>query len=182
MSRIGKLPVEIPEGVDVKVEAGTVVVKGQKGVLEKKLPREIGVEISGNTINVIAKSKSKNSRMLHGTYRVLISNMMIGVTQGWIKELELVGTGYRSELTGDKLVLTVGFSHPVEIAKPEGITFKVEKTAITIEGIDKELVGQVAANIRDIRPPEPYKGKGIRYKDEVVRRKAGKAAKAQGEE
>lgn len=182
MSRIGKLPIEIPEGVDIKVNNRTVVVRGTRGVLEKELPREIGVEINDGLINVVTKSKSKNARVLHGTYRVLIANMVVGVTKGWTKELQLVGTGYRAELSGDKLILTVGYSHPVEIVKPKEVDFKVEKTSITVEGIDKELVGQIAANIRDVRPPEPYKGKGIKYKDEFVRRKAGKAAKAQGDE
>ncbi|OGM11593.1 50S ribosomal protein L6 [Candidatus Woesebacteria bacterium RBG_16_34_12] len=180
MSRIGKLPVEIPEAVNVRISDGKIYVSGIKGELSIQLPREVDLEINKNQIKIIVKMESKNSKAILGTYRALIINMIVGVTQGWKKILELVGTGYRAELSENNLILNVGFSHPVEFKAPEGISFMVEKTQITIEGIDKELVGQVAAKIRDIRPPEPYKGKGIRYLDEEVRRKPGKAAKAQG--
>lgn len=180
MSRIGKLPVLIPEGVEVKVDGKIFSVSGPKGKITLKLPREVGIVIKDNNIKVEPKSKSNKANALHGTYRALVSNSVEGVTKGWDKTLELVGTGYRVELSGKDLIISIGFSHPVTVKAPEGIEFKAEKTRITVSGIDKELVGQVAANIRAIRPPEPYKGKGIRYKDEVVRRKPGKAAKAQG--
>lgn len=180
MSRIGKLPVTIPEGVEAHVSDGTISIKGPKGELVKEIPGELKIEINDGKAVVSAKSKSKFANALHGTYRALISNMVHGVTVGWEKTLEMVGTGYRAELKGNDLVLTIGFSHPVVIQAPDGITFKVEKTVITVSGIDKEKVGQVSANIRAVRPPEPYKGKGIKYTNEVIRRKAGKAAKAQG--
>lgn len=179
MSRIGKQPIKLPEGVTLEGSRETLTVRGPKGTLERKLPRGISVEVDKEVAKVKGKD-TKKTKILQGTYRALIANMVKGVAEGWSKELELVGTGYRSEGVGNKLVLTVGFSHPVEVEAPEGITFKVEKTNITVEGIDKELVGQVAAKIRAVRPPEPYKGKGIRYKDEIVRIKPGKAAKAQG--
>jgi len=180
MSRIGKLPVQIPKGVEVKVEGNSVKVKGTKGELEKKLPDIVKVKIENGQVSVTSSGKSKNSKALWGTYRSHIANMVHGVSEGWEKKLEMVGTGYRAKLEGKDLELTVGFSHPVKIKAPEGITYTVEKTIITIAGVDKELVGQVAAQIRSIRPPEPYKGKGIRYVDEEVRRKPGKAAKTEG--
>lgn len=180
MSRIGKTPVELPEGASLEVSGGKVIVTGPKGTLTKELPREIGVEVKDSWVKVIPKADNKKTRALHGTLRALIANMIKGVTEGWIKVLELVGTGYRAELEGDTLVLSLGYSHPVKFNKPEGIEFKVEKTRVEVSGIDKELVGQIAADIRAARPPEPYKGKGIKYKDEVIRRKPGKAAKAQG--
>jgi len=179
MSRIGKLPVLLPEAVKVTVSDVMVKVEGPKGSLERKLPRVIGVEIKDKEVLVKTKSKIKTAKALHGTWRALIANMVKGVSEGWAKKLELVGVGYRAEGSDRELTLTVGFSHPVKVEAPEGITFAIEKTFITIEGIDKELVGKVAAEIRAIRPPEPYKGKGIKYVDEVVRRKPGKAAKAQ---
>ena len=179
MSLIGKLAISIPESVTVNPENRTLVVKGPKGELRKTLPKEIGVifDDKNKEIRVEVKGKGKQAKSLHGTYRALIANMVKGVSEGWIKVLELVGTGYRVEASGNNLSLLVGYSHPVKIKAPEGISFKVEKTEISVEGIDKELVGQIAAQIRAFRPPEPYKGKGIKYKDEVVRRKAGKAAR-----
>jgi large subunit ribosomal protein L6 len=180
MSRFGKLPVLVPEGVTVNILDRELLVKGPKGELKRDLPEELKVNVGEGIVTVTAKSKSKAVSALHGTYRALIGNMIHGVTEGWEKNLEMVGTGYRAELKGDTLVLTIGYSHPVEIKAPDGITFKVEKTQITVSGIDKEKVGQVSSNIRAVRPPEPYKGKGIKYDDEVIRRKAGKAAKAQG--
>lgn len=179
MSRIGKLPVQLPESVKVSVADKIIEVNGPKGTLKRNLPREIDVEIKGAEVFVKPKKLTKTSKALWGTWRALIANMARGVSEGWSKKLELVGTGYRAEVSGRDLVLTVGFSHPVKIEAPEDITFTLEKTIIIVEGIDKELVGKVAAKIRAVRPPEPYKGKGIKYIDEVVRRKPGKAAKAQ---
>lgn len=176
MSKIGKLPVEILAGATVTVEGRSVKVTGPKGTLELKLPRGIEVEVKDNVVNVSVKGKSKSDVSNHGTIRALINNNVKGVVTGWSKQLELVGTGFRAEVTGKTLSLTVGFSHPVKIEAPEGITFKVEKTFVTVEGPSRELVGQVSANIRAVKPPEPYKGKGIKYVDEVIRRKAGKAA------
>jgi len=180
MSRIGKLPVTIPETVEVSASNGVIIVKGPKGELKREFPRDIKIELKENEVLVAPKGESKTARAMHGTWRALIANMVKGVLEGWSKQLELVGTGYRAEGSENNLVLAIGYSHPVEMKAPEGIKFNIQKTLITIEGIDKELVGQVAAKIRDIRPPEPYKGKGIKYIDEVVRRKPGKAAKAQG--
>lgn len=180
MSRIGKLPIKLPEGVSLEIERSTVSVKGPKGELEKKYPRELMIEEKDGVLTVSVKKETPKSKALHGTFRSLIANMVKGVSEGWKKELELVGTGYRAEVTGNKLILAIGYSHPVEIEAPEGITFKVEKSDLTVEGIDKEVVGEISAKIRAVRPPEPYKGKGIKYKDEVVRRKPGKAARAAG--
>ncbi len=181
MSKIGKLPVSIPDGVTVQVEDGDLVVKGKRGELRRDIPRGFTVEIKDGELVVLPpKSESKKNRAMYGTIRVLIANMVKGVHEGWSKELELVGTGYRAEMQGKNLSMTVGFSHPVVFEPPEGIEFTVDKSIIKVEGNDKEVVGQVAANIRSVRPPEPYKGKGVRYKDEHVRRKPGKAAKAAG--
>lgn len=178
MSKIGKQPVTIPSGVTVTVEGHTVIVTGPKGTLKRHFPAEIGVEVIDGKVIVSPKGSGKFVMSLFGTIRALINNDVAGVSTGWSKKLELVGTGFRAELIGRDLSLTVGFSHPVKIKAPEGITFKVEKTVVTVDGSDRELVGQVSANIRAVKPPEPYKGKGIKYSDEVVRRKAGKAAAA----
>jgi len=180
MSRIGKLPINIPEGVSVEITGDIVTVSGKRGILKRSLPKELGVEIKNNTVFVLVKHVSPASGALHGTNRAHIANMVKGVNEGWSKTLELVGTGYRAELRDGELILSLGFSHPVNVKAPEGINFKVEKTDIIIEGSDKELVGLISSKIRSIRPPEPYKGKGIRYKDEQIRRKAGKVAKAAG--
>lgn len=180
MSRIGKQPIEVPNTVEVKIEGEGLVVKGPKGTTTRRIPKEIQVKIKGSQLIVERKSNVKQVRALHGTYRALIQNMVQGVTEGWKKELEIVGTGYRAEGSDKEIILSIGFSHPVNIKAPEGIRFDIQKTEIKVEGIDKELVGQVAANIRKVRPPEPYKGKGIKYKNEVVLRKPGKAAKAAG--
>ncbi len=179
MSKIGKLPVSIPSGVTVTVTEGEVVVKGSKGELKRNIPRGFKVVVAENEVTVTPpKSESKKNKAMFGTLRVLISNMVHGVSEGWKKELELVGTGYRAEIQGKNLSVNVGFSHPVVFEPADGIQFTVEKSIIRVEGIDKELVGQTAANIRKVRPPEPYKGKGIRLVGEYVRRKPGKAAKA----
>lgn len=176
MSKIGKQPVIIPAGVTVEVEGHTVKVTGPKGTMSRHFPPEIAVKVEGGEVIVSAKGSGKYVMSLFGTTRALINNDVTGVSTGWNKKMELVGTGFKAELMGADLSLTVGYSHPVKIAAPAGITFKVEKMIVTIEGFDRELVGQVAANIRAVRPPEPYKGKGIKYQDEVIRRKAGKAA------
>ncbi len=176
MSRIGKKPIEIPKGVEAKVEGNTVFVKGPKGELQKEVPSEIKVEIKDNEIFVNPKEETKRTRAFWGLFRTLIFNMIKGVTDGYEKKLEIHGVGYRANLEGEDLVLLVGFSHSVKINKVEGIEFSVEKSIITVSGINKELVGQIAAKIRKVRPPEPYKGKGIRYLGEEVRKKAGKKA------
>lgn len=179
MSRIGKMPITIPVGVKVEISEKKVIVSGPKGNLNQKLPDGVEVKIEGNIVKVVKKSESSETSAIQGTIRSIIANMVKGVADGWTKKLELVGTGYRAELSEKKIVMSIGYSHPVEIDAPEGISFGVDKTLITVLGADRQLVGQVAAKIRDARPPEPYKGKGIKYLDEVVRRKPGKAAKAQ---
>ncbi len=181
MSRIGKKPIIIPEGVEIKIEEHQIKVKGPKGELVKAIPAQIEVSLNdseGQKELVVApqKKSAKNVRALWGLFRALIFNMVEGVTKGFEKKLEIEGVGYRAALEDNKLVLTLGFSHPIEIKAPEGIEFKVEKNSITISGLDKQLVGQMAAEIRAQRRPEPYKGKGIRYADEVIRRKVGKKA------
>lgn len=179
MSKIGQLPISIPSGVTLEIDGGTVNIAGPKGKLEVNFKKDLlDVKIEEGNVVVSPKKESKIARSVWGTTRMLIANHIKGVTEGWKKQLELVGTGYRSEVQGTKLVLTVGYSHPVNIEAPEGITFKVEKSVINVDGIDKQLVGQISANIRASRPPEPYKGKGVKYVGEVIRRKAGKAAKA----
>lgn len=174
MSRIGKKPIEIPKGVEVKIEDNVVIVKGPKGELQKKIRPEIKVEIKENEILVSPEKETKKTNAFWGLTRTLIFNMIKGVTEGYEKKLEIQGVGYKANLEGEDLVLQVGFSHPVKMDKVEGIKFEVEKNIITISGIDKELVGQIAAKIRKVRKPEPYKGKGIRYLGEEVRRKPGK--------
>ncbi len=180
MSRLGKKIILIPEGVKVENKNGQIKVNGPRGELFLKLPPNISLEMDEKNLKVRADNNNLKTKALHGTVRALIANMVKGVSEGWSKKLELVGTGFRAETSGKKLVLNVGYSHPVEIEAPEGISFRVEKSEITVEGCDKELVGLIASRIRSVRPPEPYKGKGIKYKDEIIRRKAGKAAKAQG--
>ncbi|GMQ98264.1 MAG: 50S ribosomal protein L6 [Acidimicrobiia bacterium] len=176
MSRVGKTPITIPSGVDVKVSGRIVEVKGSKGSLTQEVDPAIHVSVDDGKVNLVRDDDERSSRALHGLYRSLINNMVIGVSEGYSKELTAVGVGYRAALKGKSLELQVGFSHPVNVDAPEGITLEVpEPTRIIVSGIDKQMVGQVAANIRAIRPPEPYKGKGIRYVDEHVRRKAGKA-------
>ncbi|MFN3301536.1 MAG: 50S ribosomal protein L6 [Patescibacteria group bacterium] len=179
MSRIGKKPIEIPSGVEVKIENGFISVKGPRGELSLKLHPKVIVEKKDSLIKVSVKNpQEKKERALWGTFQRLITNMIIGVTKGYEKKLELVGLGYRASLSQNKLILNVGFSHEVEFNLPEGIEAKVEKNIITISGNDKQLVGEIAARIRKIRPPEPYKGTGIRYFKEVIRKKAGKKAVA----
>lgn len=180
MSRIGKLPVKIPQGVEVSIAGQRIEIKGTKGVLVRECPDEIVVEVKDNEIHVNPKeanTEKKSVKALWGLYRVLLNNMVIGVSQGYKRELEIVGVGYKAELKGRDLAVSVGFASPKPFKAPDGITFTLEnQNKITIQGIDKQQVGQVAADIRRIRPPEPYKGKGIRYLGEQIRRKVGKAA------
>ena len=176
MSRIGKAPISLPSGVEVKVTNDQVEVKGPKGTLSRTVDPLVSVSVDDGVVTVERANDERDSRARHGLTRALINNMVIGVSEGYRKELSLVGVGYRAALKGRELELQVGFSHPVNMEALEGITFDVpEPTRIIVEGIDKQKVGQVAADIRAVRPPEPYKGKGIRYSDERVRRKAGKA-------
>lgn len=181
MSRIGRTPVVLPQGVTLRVEGDVIAVSGPKGELKEKLQRGIVVEIKDGTVIVSRKDDQKQTKAFHGLVRSLIANMTEGVTTGFTKRLEMVGTGYRAALQGTVLTLSVGFSHQVRIDQPAGITFAVEgNNKIVVSGISKHDVGQIAANIRRVRPPEPYKGKGIKYEGEVIRRKAGKAVKAAG--
>jgi large subunit ribosomal protein L6 len=179
MSRIGKSPIPVPSDVDVTVADRSVTVKGPKGTLARRLPPDISVRQDGDQLVVERPDDEREHRALHGLTRSLVNNMVVGVTDGFSKDLEIVGVGYRAIAQGpSRLELALGFSHPVVVEAPEGVTFEVPApTRITVRGIDKEIVGQVAANIRKVRKPEPYKGKGVRYAGEVVRRKAGKAAK-----
>jgi large subunit ribosomal protein L6 len=178
MSRIGKIPVPVPAGVDVTISGALVTVKGPKGTLEHTIPAPITVAQEDATLVVSRPDDARESRALHGLTRTLLANIVTGVTQGYEKKLEIVGTGYRVTAKGSNLEFALGFSHPVVVSAPEGITFAVESpTKFTVAGISKQQVGEVAANIRKIRKPEPYKGKGVRYAGEVVRRKVGKAGK-----
>ncbi|MEX2158935.1 MAG: 50S ribosomal protein L6 [Dehalococcoidia bacterium] len=178
MSRIGRLPVEIPSNVQVQIEGNLVRIKGPNGQLEREVHPEIGMQLDGGKLTVTRTSDLAYYRALHGLTRALLANMVTGVSTGYSKTLELIGVGYRAQQMGQAIQVAVGFSHPVDFKPPAGITFEVEGTSkIHVRGVDKELVGQTAAEIRGIRPPEPYKGKGIRYEGEHVRRKAGKAGK-----
>lgn len=178
MSRIGKAPIAVPNGVEVSIAGRTVSVKGPKGNLSREIPGEIVVRKEENTLLVERPNDERTNRALHGLTRTLVSNMVVGVTDGFAKELEIVGVGYRAEAQGQNLRLALGFSHPVIVEAPAGISFEIPaQTRVIVKGIDKELVGQVAANIRSIRKPEPYKGKGVRYAGERILRKAGKTGK-----
>ncbi|MBI3941398.1 MAG: 50S ribosomal protein L6 [Chloroflexi bacterium] len=180
MSRIGRMPIALPKGVDVKIAGKHVAVKGPKGLLERDIHPDISVNLEDGHMLVTRPSDERQHRALHGLTRALLNNMVQGVTQGFKRDLEIEGVGYRGELQGKNLVLSLGFSHPVIVEPPTGISFVVDRgqRLVTVEGIDKELVGQIAANIRKLRPPEPYKGKGIHYVGERIIRKAGKAGKA----
>jgi len=179
MSRIGNAPIAVPSGVELKVAGGAMQVKGPKGSLARAIPEGIGLELSDGQATLKRPDDEKPSRARHGLARALLANMVIGVTEGFTRVLEIQGVGYRAEASGKKLNLTLGFSHPVEVEIPDGLKVSVENnTVVTIEGIDKERVGQFAADVRAFRPPEPYKGKGIRYQGERVRRKVGKAGAA----
>jgi large subunit ribosomal protein L6 len=177
LSRIGKIPVNIPTGVQVSINGQKVEVKGAKGTLSRDVPRDLNIVFKNNEISITPASENENVKALWGLYRVLIDNMVVGVSKGYRKDLEIHGVGYKAEMKGKDLNISAGFSSPKFFKAPKGLTFACDGlTKIVIEGIDKELVGQVAADIRRIRPPEPYKGKGIRYLGEQIRRKEGKAA------
>lgn len=177
MSRLGKLPIKLPDGTQAKIENDFLIIKGPKGELREKINSKVRIDFKDKEIIVSVKnSKDKQDKSLWGLFRSLINNMVTGVNEGFEKKLEINGVGYRAAAAGRKLTLTVGFSHPVEKEMPEGIDVSVEGSIITVSGADKQLVGEVAAQIRKVRQPEPYKGKGIKYVDEIVRRKAGKSA------
>jgi len=181
MSRIGKLPVGLPSGVTVDLAAGGVKVAGPKGKLQCKLPAGVKIDVSGGTLTVQRTAETREARAAHGLAQRLIANMVQGVTKGFARTLEIVGVGYRAEARGQALHLSLGFSHPILFQLPPGVEAKVDKqTVITLESTDRQLLGETAAQIRRLRPPEPYKGKGVRYSDERIRRKAGKAAGAAG--
>lgn len=179
MSRVGKVPVNIPDGVDVKIQKSLVTVKGPKGELKWNYPAGIKVSVQDKTVIVERPAETKQLRSLHGTTRSLIANMVTGTTTGYKREMSIIGVGYRAQVQGQKITFTLGYSHPIVFNLPEGVTAQVDKkqTQLVLEGIDKYLVGQVAANIRSLRPPNIYKGKGIRYADEVIKLKVGKAGK-----
>lgn len=179
MSRIGRMPIELPENVKVQIDGVKVSVSGAKGSLEQSFHPDMKIELDDDTLHVKRPSDTQEHRSLHGLTRALLNNMVTGVTDGFERRLQIEGVGYRAEVSGGKLVLQVGFSHPIEFDPPGGVSFAVEDRGKTIivNGIDKQVVGEISANIRKTRPPEPYKGKGIRYEGEYVRRKAGKAGK-----
>ena len=177
MSRIGKMPIPVPSGVDFKLEGNVVTVKGPNGTLSRELHKDMIIKFENGEVTVSRPSDVKEHRSLHGLTRTLIANMVEGVSKGYTKELQINGVGYRAAKQGNKLVMNLGYSHPVEMTDPEGLESVVEGNKITVKGIDKEKVGQYAAEIRDKRRPEPYKGKGIKYADEVIRRKVGKTGK-----
>ncbi|QQB05097.1 50S ribosomal protein L6 [Macrococcoides caseolyticum] len=178
MSRVGKKIIDILSGVEIKIDGNTVTVKGPKGELTRTFNEELTYKLEDNTLEVVRPSDSKAHKTIHGTTRALIANMVEGVSKGFEKNLELIGVGYRAQMQGKNLILNVGYSHPIEIVAEEGITLSVDKnTKVKVEGISKERVGAIASNIRATRPPEPYKGKGVRYEGEYVRRKEGKTGK-----
>jgi large subunit ribosomal protein L6 len=178
MSRVGKSPISLPSGVDIKIDGSNVVVKGPKGQLDRRFNDRVSISLEEGVATLDRIDETRESRAIHGLSRALLANMVTGVAEGFRRDLEIQGVGYRAQLKGNDLELQVGFSHSVTITAPAGITFEVpEPTKVSVVGIDKELVGQVAADVRKVRPPEPYKGKGIRYVGEYVRRKAGKAGK-----
>jgi len=176
VSRIGRKPISLPPGVEINIENNNITVKGPKGTLSQTISEDIIIDRQESELLVKRPSDAKKHRALHGLTRALVANMVEGVTNGFEKKLEMVGVGYRAQMQGSKLVINIGFSHPVEVEPPEGIQFEVPAvTRITVKGIDKQLVGNTAAHIRAIRKPEPYKGKGLKYENEVIRRKAGKS-------
>lgn len=181
MSRIGKLPIVVPQGVKVAVAGDVLKVEGPKGTLTQKINPTVAISVADGKIVFSRPSESREARTVQGLMRSLVANMVTGVTSGFERKLEIAGVGYRAEVQGDSLVMSLGFSHPVKYVLPKGVKAEVDKqTAITLKGSDKQVLGQAAANIRGLKPPEPYKGKGIKYQDEKIRRKAGKAGKAGG--
>jgi len=176
MSRIGKLPITVPKGVDISIANEVVTVKGPKGQLQVKLLPGVSAAVEDGTVNVTRASEERETRSFHGLVRALLANATTGVSEGWSKELEIVGIGYRAESQGKNVIFNLGYSHPIDFAVPDGIEIDVDAKAnkVTVKGIDRQQVGQIAAEIRGLRPPEPYKGKGVRYSDERVRTKAGK--------
>jgi large subunit ribosomal protein L6 len=178
MSRIGKRPIELPKGVSVECRGGTIEVKGPKGTLSEDLPTSVEVEVAEGEVVFRRRDQKRTTRAAHGLARALVANMVKGVTTGFVRELEIQGVGYRAEAAGQQLKLALGFSHPVSVPVPGGLKVSVQENRIRIEGSDKAVVGQFAADVREIRPPEPYKGKGIRYVGEHIRRKVGKAGTA----
>ena len=175
MSRIGKKPIPISKGVEVRIDGDLLIIKGPRGELRREIHPKVQLKIDESHISVLISEKNRKVNALHGLYSALILNMVIGVTKGFEKELEIVGVGYRAELNGRSAVFNLGYSHPITYELPEGIDARIEKTKILLSGIDNELLGRTAAKIRSFRKPEPYKGKGIKYKNEIIRRKAGKA-------
>jgi large subunit ribosomal protein L6 len=180
MSRIGRKPLPMPKGVTLTQKAGGVAVKGPKGELSKHVPEGITIKIEGDKILVLRADDERQSRSKHGLMRAHLANMVKGVTDGWVRELEINGVGYRAEVAGDTLTMALGYSHPVVFKLPKGITGKVEKNRIALSGADRDLLGQTAAKVRELRPPEPYKGKGVKYVEEHIKRKVGKAGATGG--
>ena len=183
MSRVGKMPIKIPQGVDFKLDGGLAWVEGPKGHLEQNVHPNMKIEMDAGEVRVVRPNDQRQNRALHGLTRSLLNNMVIGVTEGFSKTLLIVGVGYKVDLEGKNLVLQLGYSHPVNYPAPDGIQFEIDskQNKVVVKGINKQQVGQVAAEIRELRPPEPYKGKGVRYKDERIRRKSGKAAVGAGD-
>ena len=177
MSRIGKKPIAIPKGVEVRLEGDQLIIKGPKGELSLSVHPDVKLDMEGDSISVSVVDETRESRSIHGLFRVLIDNMVTGVTKGFEKVLEIVGVGYRAELKGRTAVFNLGYSHPIDFPLPEGISATIEKNIIKLSGIDKDLLGYTASKIRSFRPPEPYKGKGVKYVEEYIQRKAGKTAK-----
>ncbi len=178
MSRIGKQPIPIPKGVEVKLNKDVITVKGAKGTLEKKIHPMIQLDIDTDQITLSITEDTKEAGAFHGLFRALISNMVVGVSKGFVKDLEIVGVGYRAELKGRTAVFHLGYSHPINYELPKGVDAQIDKTKVTLNSIDKELLGKTAAKIRSFRKPEPYKGKGVKYTNETIRRKAGKSGAA----
>lgn len=178
MSRIGKKPIPIPKGVQVTLKDGEIAIKGPKGELKRTLPDLVKVQVAGDAVQVTREKNDGEARARHGLVRALINNMVVGVTQGFERKLEINGVGYRAEAAGQKLTLTLGYSHPINYELPKGISAKVDKNVVVLSGVDRELLGQTAAKVRSFRPPEPYKGKGVKYFEEVIRRKVGKTGAA----
>lgn len=176
MSRFGKLPISIPAGATATVSDGVLTVNGPKGSVTRVLPRLVAIKVDGDTAVIEASGESKAARANQGTTRAHLMNMLTGVTTGWRKQLEIVGAGYRAEVKGQDLVMQIGYSHPVIITAPKDVSFKVEKSFVIVEGVDRDQVGHISSLVRGSRPPEPYKGTGIKYSDEIIRRKAGKQA------